>query len=321
LVENKEGVPLAHGEVLLHTSGSSTSKMVVQSWVPPLICSSYLAVVKSVEAMTPDLQALLSPTWTVAFVAMALGSSLLAMGTTSLCVRAIVLTADGQALRIYPYGRLMGLGLGRGVTIPLKLLRENADFGGAKRDPGSLFIQVRSRGIKGTWSPAHLIVDKPPPGAVPRLPTPGSSLTFTPKGLSPTCASALAAAAEAVGAGGALALATPADKAALKRYILLVWLLQGNCCADMERLRSGDWRQETIGVDLGEAAMGGSTKAGKAYQKSALRAQWKEAVDKVSGRVYYYNVLTWERVWNLPLGVEGAPASIAVGAQQPQTTT
>ena len=296
-----EGVPLQPGEVLVHTAGGgSTSSMVRQSWLPTLLCSAYLAVVKGVEAYTPHLDALLSPGWTLAFGAMTVGSGLLALGTTSLCVRALVLTADGQALRVYPYGRLLGMGLGRGVTVPLKLLRENAEFAGAKRDPGSLFVHVRSGGPTGPWSPAHLIIDKPPAAAVPRLATPGSSLAFTPRGLAPASAAALKAAA----AAAALPLLGPAlpsaaDREALRRYILLVWLLQGNCVVDMERLRAGAWGVDSIGADLGEGGLG-SSRAGKAYQARVLAGQWAEAKEEGTGRVYYYNRLTWERVWELP---------------------
>ena len=316
-----EGIPLLPGEVLVHVSGAATAGVVRQSWMPTLLCSAYLGVVKGVELATPALESLLSPGWTLAFLAMTLGSSLLALGTTSLCVRAMVLTADGQALRVHPYGALMGIGLGRGVAIPLRLLRENADFGGAKRDPDALFIQVRSGGLHGTWAPAHLIVDKPPAAVVPRLAAPGSGLAFTQRGLAPAAAAALQAAAAAAAAAPAAApgsapvqllpppLSSAADRAALQRYLLLVWLLQGNCVADMARLRAGEWRAESIAVDLGEAGLGAS-KAGRAYQARALAAQWVAAREEEGaagggggGRTYYYNKLTWERSWTPPPGV------------------
>jgi hypothetical protein len=316
-----EGVPLLPGEVLLHTAGSATASVVRQSWLPTAICSAYLALVKGVELSTPHLDALLNFQWTCAFLAMTLGSTLLAMGTTGVCVRALALTADGQALRVFPYGslplRFMGIGLGPSVTIPLQLLRENADFAGAKRDADSLFIQVRSGGLQGKWAHAHLIVDKPPPAVVPRLPAPGSGLAFTQRGLAPASAASLAAApaaaaaAAAAAAGGSAAppppvllppLASAADRAALRRYVLLVWLLQGNCVVDMARLHAGDWRPESIAADLGEAGLGSSS-AGRAYQARALAGLWVEArvaEGEHAGRVYYYNKLTWERAWQLP---------------------
>ena len=307
------GIPLAEGEVLLHTGGAGTASMVNQSWLPTMLCTAYLGVVKGVELYTPSLEALLSPAWSLAFLAMTVGSGMLALGTTSLCVRALVLAADGQAVRVYPYGRLMGIGLGAGVTIPLRLLRENVDFAGAKRDPGALFVQVRSGGAAGVWSHAHLILDKPPAALVPRLPTPGSSLSFSPKGLSPASAAALAAAAQAAAQAaraqplGLPPLASLAEQQALRSYVLLVWLLQGNCVVDMERLRRGEWKVDSIGADLGEGSMG-NTKAGKAYQQRAMAAQWRQAQEQGTGRVYYYNVLTWERAWVNPCSTGSSSA-------------
>lgn len=300
------GVPLAPGEFLLHTSGPTSMTKIMRGWMPFFVTSTYLAVVKTADWFTPDVAPLLSPTFTALFAALSAGSYVLAQGTTQSCVRALVLTADGQAVRVYPFGRLLGFGLGRPVTVPLKLLRENVDFTKAGSAAASdLFIQARAGGLAGKWSYSHLVIDKPPADVVPRLAAPGSGLAFTPRGVAPATLAALADAAAA--GGGALALNTPADKLALRAYVLLVWVLQGNCVAAMDKLHAGAWRAESIGVDLGEAGLGNS-KAGRAYQQAALAAQWREARDAESGRAYFYNILTWETRWQHPYPALAAPA-------------
>ena len=116
-------VPIGPGEMLLYTSGSSTRSTVTRSWIGTLATVPYLIVTKTVEFFTPDLPPLLNSTWTTLFGALALGSTMIALSTTRACMRAAVLTADGQNLRLYPYGSVVGWGTGSPVTVPIKLLQ------------------------------------------------------------------------------------------------------------------------------------------------------------------------------------------------------
>ena len=180
-------VPVGPGEVLLYTSGASTRSTVTRSWIGTLATVPYLLVVKTVEFFTPDLPVLLNSTWTTMFGALALGSTMIALSTTRACMRAAVLTADGQSLRLYPYGSVVGWGVGSPVSVPIKLLQENSEFASAKRDPNAIFVQVRSNGPDSPWSKSHLVFDVPPTSLVAREEgITGSGLMFTPRGLAPT---------------------------------------------------------------------------------------------------------------------------------------
>lgn len=327
----------------MYTAGASTRSTVTRSWIGSLACTPYLLAVKSVEFFTPDLPMLLNNTWTTLFACLAVGSTMVALSTTRACMKAAVLTADGQCLRLYPYGSLGGWGFGTPVTVPIKLLGENAAFALAKRDPDAIFVRVRSAGPGSPWSKSHLVFDIPPSNIVAREPgVSGSGLIFTPKGVAPESASRLFQSPPSSSSPSSIAtttpalsspthlipLHTPADRLAQRTYALFAWVLQGNTVGDMGRVVSGDWSLERMGQQLGEGAVGGRGSKGALVASQA--SQWRVAKVGEGGEreggssgggqeVYYYNYLTWETSWEPPPGWGGGVGVGAGGQQRSQS--
>ena len=264
-------VPLAPGEVLLSSGGPSTRKSVLFSWLGAGVISGYCGIVRAVEAASPGV-ALLSPAWTMVCAGVAAATAALAVATCRASARAVVLTADGHHVRVHPYGSLFGWGHGAPVTVPVKLLRETS--GPNSKDREALYVRIRA-GAGGALSRVPFVVDKPV--GLPRaLDAPGACVTFTPAGLD-------AESRARVGSG--------APEHELRRYALLVWVLQGNAVANMPRLLSGQWDLSDMTTQLAAPPAGA---------KLAL-VHWRAAKDD-AGRTYFYDQLTWHTQWQPPNG-------------------
>lgn len=275
-------VPLAPGEVLLSSGGPSTRKSVLFSWLGAGVVSGYCGIVRAVEAASPGV-ALLSPAWAMVFAGVAAATGALAVATCRASARAVVLTADGHHVRVHPYGSLGGWGYGAPVTVPVKLLRETS--GPNSKDREALYVRIRA-GAGGALSRVPFVVDKPV--GLPRaLDAPGACVTFTPVGLD-------AESRARVGSG--------APEHELRRYALLVWVLQGNAVANMPLLLSGQWDLDAMTAQLAAPPAG-------AKPAALALVHWRAAKDD-AGRTYYWDELTWHTQWQPPLGWvgDGTPA-------------
>jgi len=289
------GIPLQAGEVLLSTSSHANQNAATRSWMYCIGPCAYVSVVKGIDVVQGlnDGLPLLSPAWTAVMASAALFTSVVTYGTMRSMARAVVLTADGQSLRIYPFSLIPFnfSGLGAPVTVPIRLLRENADVS-AKRDgaEASIFVKVRHGGVKGdAWSGGDFCVEKPPRAELVLPPVRGSGLAFTERGLSPSSVPADLVASPA----RALPLAR-SDHEAFRRYAVLAWVLNGNPVMDMARLRSGDWQLESMAAQLGAAD--------RATLQEIGLARWRQAADEKTGRPYFYCAESWEVAWEPPPG-------------------
>lgn len=294
---NAPAVPLLRGEVLLSTSSSNSRAAATRSWMFSVGPCAYVSVVKGIDIVQGinDGLPLLSPGWTALMCGAAMFSSVVSYGTMRAMARAVVLTADGQSLRIHPFSVApFNLhGLGAPVTVPIRLLRENADVHG-KRDgaEANIFVKVRrggTRGGGGELSATDFCVEKPPKWELALPPVRGSGLVFTERGLSPSSVPADLGAS----ASRALPMAR-SDHEAFRKYAVLAWVLNGNPVMDMARLRSGDWQLESMAAQLGAAD--------RATLQDIGLGRWREAADKKTGRAYFYDAESWEVAWEPPPG-------------------
>lgn len=285
-------VPIMEGEHLLYTAGASTKRTITLSWASALVASGYFVAVKGAEAWNPALQ-LLNTAWTAVFAGVGISTMGLAVSTSRCCVRAAVLCSDGAHVRIYPYGAVMGIGMGKPVTVPVKLLKENAAFKAAKKDSDAVYVQVKD-------SKAHLIWDKP--AGLPLTKGPGSGLNWTPKGVALPSSTGLTT--------EGLYLMTAEDRAALKNYALLCHVLNGHT-VHMPTVLSGAWELERLREQL---------EPGKHYnpkqQRLADLTYWKPATDRATGREYWYHELTWQTVWQPPVVDGKGPREAAAALAQ-----
>ena len=319
---NAQSIPLLPGEVLLSASSHTNNTAALRSWMSCIAPLAYISTVKGIDAyqaMEGGLP-LLSFNWTCVMAALALGTTLFSRGTLRSMVRALVLTADGQSVRVYPFSLVPFhvRGLGAPVTIPVRLLRENADFGASKKKAAEaddcVYVRVRQGGARGeAWSSSHLCVEKPPRSALDLPAARGSGLTFTPRGLAPSSTPVDFTPGGGAARGG-LPLAR-SDMAAFREYAVLAWVLKGNPVVNMARLRAGDWELEAMAAQLG----GGD----RALLHAVDMGKWREAVDAASGRSYFWCAETWDtraepppgwREWRA--GVDkGAAAAAAAGSE------
>ena len=296
-------VPLLPGEVLLATSGNHSGSAATRSWMFSVGPCAYVSVVKGIDVVQGlnDGLPLLSPGWTALMCGAALFSSVVCYGTMRAMVRAVVLAADGQSLRIHPFSLVpFNLqGLGAPVTVPIRLLRENSDVHGKREGAeANIFVKVRHGGTRGgagggggggALSATDFCVEKPPKWELALPPVRGSGLAFTERGLAPSSVPA------DLGASAARALPMArSDHEAFRRYAVLAWVLNGNPVMDMARLRSGDWQLESMATQLGTAD--------RATLQDIGLGRWRDAVDKRTGRAYFYDVESWEVAWEPPPG-------------------
>ena len=325
LLQTKHGseppVPLAPGEVLLYECGWPTRKNVVGSMFGATVIWAYVALNAKLYYFNPDI-ALLTGNQLAAFTGFA-GLATIVFGSASrAAIRYAVLTADGLSLRLYPYASGWGPLGGEPVTIPIPMLSiaertagavsggaGNPNRGGGGRaDNGSVYVDVRG-------SNANLVFDKPA-SILPWVGGPGTGLVMSAKGVSgtnPDPAGNAAAALAIAGAGAASPVASlqmlyslpTADREAIRRYALLVHCLSGRT-VDPARLRDdvsgGGWELEDMTSQLDPATSGTGRKPAAA-RITELRF-WRRAVDRDSGRSYWWHTITGNTQWTPPL-IEG----------------
>jgi hypothetical protein len=291
---NPAGVPLGPGEVLLGTSGAANQAAATRSWMYSVGPCVYVSVVKGIDVVQGlnDGLPLLSPAWTAVMCGAAFFTSLVTYGTMRALARAVVLTADGQSLRVYPFSLIpFNLkGLSAPVTVPVRLLRENADVSGKRQGAeDTIFVKVRHGGVRGaSFSATDFCVEKPSRAELVLPPVKGSGLAFTERGLSPASVPL-----DLTSGARALPMAR-SDHAAFRTYAVLAWVLNGNPVMDMARLRSGDWQLEAMAAQLGAAD--------RATLHDIGLARWRRATDKKTGRPYFYCTESWEVAWEPPPG-------------------
>jgi hypothetical protein len=284
-------VPLSRGEILVNGGGASTLRSYMANWVGAFFFSINVGIMASIDAIIPitmsmPLKAglcLLSP---IAVISAAV--------TARCLVRAAVLEADGAHLRVYPYGAFFKPG--RPVRVPLKLI-SISEAQRSVTDTEVLYACIKG-GLKGKVPSANLIFDKPfrECNFLPHLP--GSGLAWTEKGLAGHSIPSPSTSVESEQRGGG----GEGGIAAFRNYALLVWLLQGNVVIDTKRLLTNDWDLENMNTQLsGKGTVGIEARANATR---ASNATWKCVKDN-SGRMYWYNELTWETSWY-------APASMAL---------
>ena len=275
---------------------------------------------------TPDI-ALLSPNALAGFTGFAGLVTTMAYGGSRAAMRYAVLSADGLFVRLYPYGAVWGMGVGAPVTVPIKLMTvgESVKRAFTGVDPTSLYV-----GING--SVVQLTFDKPDAisqwvggagsgilwsakGLAGALPTLGGAAALPPTASAKGTASATSAAAgsssssststgDAATGGGpvvspAMLYALPsAQRSAIRRYALLVHVLRGHPVA-MDRVHADDWEVEAMIEQL-------NPERGRkpVEQRVAELRYWRPATDEVTGRPYWYHLVTWARQWTPPM-VEG----------------
>ena len=304
-VLNTQSIPLRAGEVLLSASSHANKAAATRSWMMCAAPCAYVGTVKCIDVFQgfTDGLPLMTLPWTLLMAGAAAFTTFVSFGTLRSMARAVVLTADGQSLRVYPFSLtpFSLRGLGAPVTVPIRLLREAADFG-TKKDATAedlIYVKVRHDGVRGEkLSPIAFCVEKPPRAELALPPVRGSGLSFTARGLSPTSVPLDLAATSL----RALPMAR-SDHEAFRSYALLAWVLNGNPVMDMARLRSGDWQLESMAAQLGAAD--------RATLHEVGLGRWREVLDKGTGRPYYYCAETWDVAWGPPPGWREWRAALA----------
>lgn len=284
-------VPVAQDELLIYSHGAATRRNIVQSAFGSAVISLYVLGVKAVEYAKPEL-ALLNSTWTTVFAGVAAASVGFAVIAARAGVKYAVLTADGAHLRLYPYGSFFGVGTGKPVTVPIKLLRENPDFRGAKKASDAVFVTV-SAGLYGAPSRAHLVFDKPV--GLPLAKGPGSALSWTKRGLAPESLPGNVTGAADNKTVDALGLKmTSQERDDFRKYALLMHIVQGNP-VEMDAVRSDDWELGNMKEQLDPTR----NKTSKQLRADEIAKYWKSAKAE-DGSTYWYHELTWDTRWSAP---------------------
>lgn len=285
----KPPVPMREGETLLYVGGSGTKRSLMAGWYGTTLVWGYLIAVSGAELFNADLM-LLSTSWKLAFAGIAALTSKFAASTTSIMMRYAVLTEDGQHVRLYPYGNPYGIGTGTAVTVPISMLRETSNEKSAK----TYHTEVLAR-ING--SSACVVFDKPPQVPLPAVP--GSALQWTERGVALQKGGLPKGAVVAGGSAGeatSLGLLTRQTKEELRRYSVLAYLLQPETKeVNAAVVAAGDWELDAMKEQLRPVVR--SQMEGRAREL----ALWRKAVDKDSGKEYWFNAVTWQAQWDMPM--------------------